>query len=144
MLIMAIRLKWQLSGKEENFYDANDTNKACKQSILDLLDHNALTVHFQPIYSSIDGKVFGYEALTRIKGEHPFEDISELFRKAILTNTISTLDVHCRGNAINQASALGLNTKEAHLFINICPDTMMDTAHRVGITDELLERSGIP
>src|SRR5208282_4263936 len=30
------------------------------------------------------------------------------------------------------------------LFINICPDTMMDTAHRVGITDELLERSGIP
>src|SRR5208283_5504298 len=132
---MAIRLKWQLSGNEENFYVANDTNKACRQTILALLDQKCFTVHFQPIFSSSEGKVFGYEALTRIKGEHPFEDISELFRKAILTNTISTLDVHCRGNAINQASALGLNTKEAHLFINICPDTMMDTAHRASITD---------
>jgi len=144
MIIMPIRLKWQVSGNEENFYVANDTNKACRQTILDLLDRNAFTVHFQPIFSSFEGKVFGYEALTRIKGEHPFADISELFRKAVLTNTISTLDIHCRENAINQASTLGLNTKEAYLFINVCPDTMMDAAYRASITDELLEKWDIP
>ncbi|MBF0557837.1 MAG: EAL domain-containing protein, partial [Nitrospirae bacterium] len=141
---MAIRLKWQVSNKEESFYVANDINKACRQSILDLLDQKAFTIHFQPIFSSSDGRVFGYEALTRIKGENPFTDISELFRKAVLTDTVSILDVHCRENAINQASTLGLSQSKANLFINVCPETMMDSAHRADITDQLVEKWNIP
>lgn len=141
---MAIRLKWQVSSKEESFYVANDMNKACRQNILDLIDQKALTIHFQPIFSASTAKVFGYEALTRIKGEHPFADISELFRKAALTETASILDVHCRENAINQASALGLNMSKAYLFINACPETMMDSAYKTDITDQLVEKWNLP
>ncbi|MGD0282712.1 MAG: bifunctional diguanylate cyclase/phosphodiesterase [Dissulfurispiraceae bacterium] len=142
---MAIRLKWQVSNAaEESFYVANDTNKACRQTILDLVDSKALTIHFQPIFSSAEGKVFGYEALTRIKGEHTFADVSDLFQKAVLTNTVSTLDIHCQENAINQASALGFQQSKANLFVNVCPETMMDAVNSADITDELVERWNIP
>ena len=32
-------------------------------AILELLDGNSLTVHFQPIFSSNDGAVYGYEGI---------------------------------------------------------------------------------
>ncbi len=141
---MAIRLKWQVDTSEKTFYVANDANKACRQTILNVLDSDALTIHFQTIFSAKEGKIFGYEALTRVKGEHPFADVSEMFRKAALTDTISTLDVCCRENAIKQASLLGLGHTNANLFINVCPETMMDRAFRPNITDEMAEKWGIP
>ena len=66
-------------------------------AILELLDGNSLTVHFQPIFSSNDGAVYGYEALTRIKEDKVTGGIGDLFKTAIRTNTISSLDVQCRG-----------------------------------------------
>lgn len=141
---MAIRLKWHVDNNEKSFYVANDVNKACRQTILDLMDNEALTIHFQTVFSAQEGKIFGYEALTRVKGEHPFSDVSELFQKAVLTDTISALDVRCRENAIKQASVLGLSEKNASLFINVCPETMMDTAYRANITAEMAEKWGIP
>lgn len=111
--------------------------------ITELLDGNFLTAHFQPIYSSKNGSVYGYEALTRINNGTPFADIGELFQTAKSTNTVSLLDMRCRENAISQAAALGIRARDARLFINICPETLIDPAHRVGVTDALVERWGI-
>jgi len=141
---MTVWLKWQINDKGETFNDTSEKNKACRQGILNLLDNKAFTIHFQPIFSSSDGTVFGYEALTRIKGEHPFTDISELFRKAVWTDTVSALDIHCRENAIKQASTLGLTPGKANLFINACPETMMDPSHKADITDKLAEEWNVP
>jgi diguanylate cyclase (GGDEF)-like protein len=113
-----------------------------RQAILDLIDDNGLTVHFQPIFSSVDGSVYGYEALTRIKQYSPFASISELFQKAKQTEIISNLDVRCRENAIRQAVARGIRDRNAYLFINICPETLVDRAHRDGLTDEYVDRWG--
>ncbi len=140
---MTSRLKWEL-GNGDYVYHGEVCRGIDRQTILELLDSNSLTVYYQPIFSAKDGAVYGYEALTRIKDDRNNVDIGELFKKAILTNTISSLDVHCRGNAIKQAAALGIDKRNSHLFINICPETLTDPAHNVGITDELAEKWGIP
>jgi diguanylate cyclase (GGDEF)-like protein len=125
--------------------EINTKNGTCiddRQIILDLIYENSLTVHFQPIFASRDGSIYGYEALTRIKQDSPFTSISELFQKAKQTETISSLDVCCRENAISQAVAQRMRDRDAYLFINICPETLVDSAHRNGLTDEYAERWG--
>jgi len=138
---MRTRLKWALEDEGKAYASASHRND--RQAIFDLLDGNALTVHFQPIFSAKDGSVYGYEALTRIIGENPFNNIEELFQKAILTNTISSFDVRCRENAIRLAATNGINQRDSYLFVNICPEAMMDPSHMAGITDEIAEECGI-
>lgn len=126
----------------EEQYENGGNRAHDRQAIVDLIDGNSLTVHFQPIFSASDGRVYGYEALTRMKQSSPFASISELFQKAKQTETISSLDVRCRENAISQAVAQGVQDRGAFLFINICPETLVDSAHRDGLTDECAERWG--
>lgn len=57
---------------------------------------------------------------------------------------ISNLDVICRANALKYAALRGLNQTDAYICINICPETLMNPAHLVGVTDELAEEYGIP
>ena len=142
---MTVRSKWEITLDDENCVSEkrNSLNEIGRDAILELLDGNLLTTHFQPIFSAKDGSVYGYEALTRIKGDNNKINIGELLKKAMLTDTISSLDVKCRGNAIRLSSSLGINQTDAYLFINICPEALMDPAHRVGITDELAEEWGI-
>ncbi|HEX8949705.1 MAG TPA: EAL domain-containing protein [Dissulfurispiraceae bacterium] len=140
---MVARLKWEVPNGDP-LSRAKVNKELDRRMILDLLDHNAFTIHYQPIFSAHDGCVYGYEALTRLRDGFGDVNIGELFKKAILTNTISSLDVHCRTNAIAQASSLGINQQNAHLFINVCPETLTDPAHNVGITDELAEKWNIP
>jgi EAL domain-containing protein (putative c-di-GMP-specific phosphodiesterase class I) len=126
----------------EEKYENGGNRAHDRQVILDLIDGNSLTVHFQPIFSSSDGRVYGYEALTRMKQASSFASISELFQKAKQTEIISSLDVRCRENAISHAVAQGVQDRGAYLFINICPETLVDSAHRAGLTDEFAERWG--
>lgn len=144
---MTSRTKWNVTIDDEECVSENKgshtINNIERQTILELIDNDLLTTYFQPIFFSKDGTVYGYEALTRIKCDSNSINISELFKKAILTNTISSLDVKCRENAIRLASSLGINHSDAYLFINVCPEALMDLAHSVGITDEFAEDFGI-
>lgn len=140
---MTVRAKWEIDGEGFISENRNDIDGIDRQTILGLLDSNSLTAYFQPIFSPKDGTVYGYEALTRIKEDKRNINIVELFKGAILTNTISILDVKCRENAISLASLLGINNTNAYLFINICPEVLMDPVHRVGITDELADKWSI-
>lgn len=115
-----------------------------KQFILELLSNGSLTTYFQPIVSSKDGAVYGYEALARIKQSNGSVNIGELFKKAILTNTISSLDIRCRENAISIASSFGINHINAYLFINVYPEALANLDHNIEITDDLAKRFEIP
>ncbi|MBV6341884.1 EAL domain-containing protein [Candidatus Magnetobacterium casense] len=70
-----------------------------KERILDLIDREFLTTFFQPIYSSEDGSIYGYEALTRVRGSESTMNIAELFEKAMATDTLTLLDSTCHENA---------------------------------------------
>lgn len=141
---MTARTKWDITIDDEDYVSEKEINQGGidRQTILELLDNDSLTTHFQPIFSAKDSAVYGYEALTRIRGSRDI-NIGELFKKAILTNTISSLDVKCRENAISIAASLGINRNNSYLFINVCPEALMDPAHTLGITDDLVERWGI-
>ncbi len=144
---MAIRLKWEVNAINRNDMHYERNLRLTKETILDLIDSDLLTTHFQPVFFARDGSVFGFEALTRIK-ESPYADyntmIGAIFTTAIESGIISILDVKCRENAMKIAHSLGITQSEAMLFINISPDVLMDPAHRVGITDQLAELHGIP
>ncbi len=139
---MPIRLKWEIENKNR-FSNINDYSETDRRRVLNMIDNNLLSVHFQPIFSSKDGAVYGYEALTRIKGDNDRISISDLFLKAILTKTIFPLDMQCRENAIREAAIQNINNSGSYLFINICPETFTDPAYRDGVTDELAEKYGI-
>ena len=111
--------------------------------ILDLLDNNGLTAWFQPVFSRRTGEVFGYEALARLReARTPPLDIGELFQKAQAEGIIPTLDMICRENAFSRAAELGFAERNAYLYVNICPATLMHH-HRSGETDRMAEEYGI-
>ncbi len=113
------------------------------KAILNFLSKLTLSVNFQPILSAQNGTIYGYEALTYTNDRNGRQaSISELFKK--VTDTTSYLDILCRENIIRQAVAQSLQQAESFLFINICPETLMDPAHRVGVTDEITEKYGFP
>ncbi|MBF0506151.1 MAG: EAL domain-containing protein [Nitrospirae bacterium] len=108
-----VRIKWSF----ESSGIAAGENKAStpeKHEIEELLSRDCLTVHYQPIFSSKDGSVFGYEALARIKDmeESGSVEIRQLFSKATEYGLISQLDVRCRENALRKAAQLSLMATE--------------------------------
>ena len=113
--------------------------------LLHLLDTNSLTAWFQPIFSRQNGEIYGYEALARVRdGIAPPFDISKLFSKAQAEGIIASLDMQCRENAFCRAEELGFLKKNAYLYVNICPGTLIHQDHRGGVTDQLAEDCGIP
>lgn len=103
------------------------------------LSYSKLTVHFQPIFSSMSGKIFGYESLTR--NISMSLNIKELFLEAKKNGSIFILDMICRRNAIKKASEQNI---DGYLFINICPETLFYPQHEIGITDRFAEEFSFP
>lgn len=110
-------------------------------------------VAFQPIYEP-DGKLHGVEALMRFaqaveysrrnsqSGVLESSPISteDVFQKARSSSWIMDLDFYCRKQIIEEAASQQWKNR---LFINICPESLLSPQHSVGLTDELVELSGI-
>ena len=132
---MLQRIKWQI--EEERTVEASSGGLK-RQNILDLIAGDRLISHFQPIFSAVDGSIFGYEALARLTGELSGVDISGLFTSAAENQCLCALDIACRETALRSAAAAGC-LGDRFLFLNICPETLMDPQHRAGRTDRLIE-----
>jgi diguanylate cyclase (GGDEF)-like protein len=140
---MTERIRWIVEDSITKPETRNGDDGGGREEIFRLIEGNLFGVHFQPIISTRNGGIYGYEALTRINGRHVFRDISELFAKAKETNAISSLDLLCRWNAMREGGLKGITRRGEYLFINVCPEILMDPDHRVGITDEMAEKCGI-
>lgn len=121
----------------------SESYKLDRHTILTLIEKGDFESVLQPIYSATMQAVYGFEALTRCSSM-PFVDIAQMFAIAKNENLISKLDVVCRSNALRKTSYEGIQGGDALIFINICPQTLMDPAHKPGITDKLAEECGIP
>jgi len=119
--------------------------KVSRELLLQLLDNNGLTAWFQPIFSRQNGEIYGYEALARVREGLALNlNIYKLFKKALEEGLISSLDMQCRENAFSRARELGFSHKNAYLFVNICPPTLVHPDHRGGLTDQMVEIYDIP
>ncbi len=112
-------------------------------ALKELLDDNRLTAHFQPIVSLQQSRVFAYEALCRVVGTNPFDNIEGLFRQARICGKTLQLDMRCRENGMALASGQGLAGKNALLFLNICPTSLLHPDHSAGTTGILAHKYGI-
>lgn len=101
--------------------------------------YSELTVYFQPIFLSETNKIFGYEALTRHISKNI--NIQKLFDDAKKDGSIYILDMLCRRNALKEASKQRLKN---YLFINVCPETLLNPQHTIGITDQFAEEFNFP
>lgn len=119
------------------------TKTYIRQNLLDRFHtenlYSELTVYFQPIFSTKNGEIYGYESLTRHISKKI--NVANLFLTAKKNGSIFILDMMCRRNAIREASRQNCNK---YLFINICPESLSFPQHEIGITDRFAEEYAFP
>lgn len=146
-----VRIKWEFDDDAKNLLLAtpaiinNDELTITKdlESIRKIITGNVLATFFQPIYAMQDGSVLGYEALSRVMGENPFGEIRELFLRALKSGCICALDCACLSTALKTANTFSLAERSEYLFMNLCPETLMNNGLFLETCDSLVETLGI-
>lgn len=105
-----------------------------------ILAHGDLNCLFQPIFSLAERRLHGYEALTRGPSSSALHSPITLFATARRAGRLSELELACREKACQRFSGLELPGK---LFLNVSPETLLESAHQSGKTLHLLQKYGI-
>lgn len=112
-----------------------------KHQLLDrILEGRHLTPVFQPIVSLVDGKTYGYEALSRISEKELEMNIEELFQTAFKHNKSWELETLCRVKALEQSVYMERGKK---LFLNVNCNIIYDNTFREGFTKAYLQKFGL-
>ena len=106
-----------------------------------ILAQGSLHSLFQPIVCLSQRCILGYEALSRGPSNSPLHSPVALFSVARHAGRLSDLEMACRESACRHFSDQKLPGK---LFLNISPESLMDSAHQPGRTLQLLRDFGIP
>ncbi len=106
-----------------------------------ILAQGSLHSLFQPIICLSERRILGYEALSRGPSNSPLHSPVALFAVAGHAGRLSELEIACRESACRRFSEQKLPGK---LFLNISPESLMETAHQPGRTLQLLRDFGIP
>jgi len=100
-----------------------------------ILNNKNISTVYQPIISLLDGKIIGYEALSRGPVDSPLQSPDKLFKAAQIYNKTWELEQLCRIKAIERATNLERNK---YLFINVDPHIFKDEKFKKGFTKEFL------
>ncbi len=92
---------------------------------------------YQPVVDLREARVAGYEALSRVQGDH-FENVDALFRAAHQSKDVWRLERLCRERALAGVAELPRDTL---LFLNVEPESIYDPHFRSDRTMRLLERA---
>lgn len=109
----------------------------------EIFEKRQFTSHFQPIVSITEQRIFGHEALCRIDGPNPFDNIDTLFQQARIHGLTMQLDMLCRENGILLAAEKGIDQLNSLLFLNICPTSLLHENHNTGTTELYVKESGL-
>lgn len=118
----------------------NNEEERLRGELLKILYQKKITTVFQPIVSLQDGRVHGYEALSRGPADSPLQAPDRLFQYAQKFNKLWELEFLCRSKAFEAAFKL---ESEFKLFLNVNPNIMQDVQFRKGFTKEYLEKFAI-
>ncbi|MGN0374642.1 MAG: EAL domain-containing protein, partial [Butyrivibrio sp.] len=110
-----------------------------------IITDNLIYPVFQPIVSLRDGKLLGFEALSRISEKDLFDNVEDMFRCAELHEEIWRLEQVCRhailASISEQKSFFDQNNLK--LFINVNPKVLYDEKFQACFTKEYTKRYGI-
>jgi len=106
-----------------------------------IIQQGLISTLFQPIVSSLEQRIIGYEALSRGPSDSPLHSPLTLFATARHCGLLSELEHLCRSTAISRFCQLQL---PGMLFLNVSPETLLEPGHSRGATLQLIQRFGLP
>ncbi len=111
------------------------------ETVIDVLAHERVVVHFQPIIDVSNQVIYGYEALSRGIDENGHLISPQLlFSKAKTMGLLFFLDRFCREKVIESAAALGIKEK---LFINFLPSAIYNPKKCLKTTDQAVAKTSL-
>lgn len=105
-----------------------------------ILAQSGLHSLFQPIICLSERRIVGYEALTRGPSNSPLHSPIALLSVARQAGRLSELELACRRSACQRFNEQKLPGK---LFLNVSPESLLESAHKTGRTLQLLQDFGI-
>lgn len=114
--------------------------KRLKEDFNDVLEKQRIQPVFQPVVSLSDGKIIGYEALSRIVEPKKIKDIEELFCLAGLYGKIWELEQLCRSKILEKYHLISSKNNGGKLFLNVNPMVINDKLFQIGFTSQYLKR----
>lgn len=112
-----------------------------KEDLFDIINKQRIKPVFQPIVSLKNGKIIGYEALSRIVDAEEIHCSEELFHLAGIYGVVWELEQLCRAKILDSYSKF--KEKQGKLFLNVNPMVIHDKGFRSGFTSEYLQRYGV-
>lgn len=106
-----------------------------------IIRERTLSALFQPIVSSAQRQIIGYEALIRGPSDSPLHSPVTLFDTASRNGRLLELELLCREVSIQQFCHLKLPGK---LFLNTSPEALFQPNFRSGCTLEMLHEAKLP
>lgn len=110
------------------------------EKLLDIIHGGHVTVLFQPIVSTVQQRIIGYEALSRGPSNSPLHSPMVLFAAARQYGKLTELEMLCRQKAVEGFSLQRLPGK---LFLNVSPESLLEQQHYPGRTLTMLEKVGM-
>ncbi len=111
-----------------------------KEDFYNILEKQRIEPVFQPIVSLKDGKIIGYEALSRIKEPRGIKIPEELFHLAEIYGKIWELEQLCRSKILERYHVLCSQNDNKKLFLNVNPMVIHDKEFYSGFTNQYLQK----
>lgn len=111
-----------------------------KEDFNDILEKQRIKPVFQPIVSLSDGKIIGYEALSRVIEPNKISSTEELFRLAELYGKTWELELLCRNKILEKYRKFCSQNSSKKLFLNVNPMVIHDKEFQSGFTSHFLKR----
>ena len=111
------------------------------RELIDMLEHNSFTTHFQPIVYANGKEVYGHETLLRgIRKNGDIMSPLQMFKMAKDSNLLFNLDRQARETNITNSYKHKLNSK---IFINFTPTAIYDPEFCLRTTMEKIKQFDI-
>ena len=99
--------------------------KAEYELVRDILDHNKLKYHFQPIVSAVDGSIYSYEALMRSNTEKPISPLA-IIKYAGMMDRLTDIESATFRNVLGIVEMEKERLGSRKVFINSIPGIQVD------------------
>jgi len=111
--------------RASDFYAFSMSHEESRLHLEDILAHTRLVTLLQPLLDLEEGRVMGYEALSRGPSNSPLHAPQTLFRVAEQHGLLTALDWACVRMALKTFAKLNL---PGRLFINLSPTSLLDAS----------------
>ena len=113
------------------------------EELFEIINEGRIYPVFQQIVSLRDGKLLGYEALSRIKGKTKIKDMEDFFKLGAIYGRTWDIEKLCRKKILQAYAEFPEDKKIGKLFLNVNPLVMQDDKFKQNYTKKQLDKRNI-